>query len=376
MSVAGPERERLDAEAAGGEPPGTQVGAGTVVGTDPAAPAPGGAVPARLHALDAARGLAIVVMLVVMNPGPAGELPDQLHHPPWHGLTFADLFFPLFLFAVGVSMTLSRRGLDVRHALYRAGVLFVLGVALASLKHERLALTGVLQHIAGSYLLALAVLRLPRRWQPPVAAGMVVLAWVAFVAWAGPGADPWGRSGTLAHAVDARVNGGFTSEGTLQTAASAVTVLGGAFAGRWIRRVPDRRRLVRGVAAAAAAMLGLGLLMALAVPVNKRLWTPSFTVLTLGTSLAWLALGVWLVDVRRARRATAPLVHLGANPIFVYALSMAALAVLRNHGDALTPAFAPGGNVVAGAFAYAAAWTALWWLVAFVLYRRRIFVKI
>ncbi|HEX6417091.1 MAG TPA: heparan-alpha-glucosaminide N-acetyltransferase domain-containing protein [Acidimicrobiales bacterium] len=374
MNVAGP--ERLSEDVAGAEAPATDVTADTTVATGPAAPAPVASVSTRLHALDAARGLAIVVMLVVMNPGPAGELPDQLHHPPWHGLTFADLFFPLFLFAVGVSMTLSRRGLDPRHALYRAGVLFVLGVALASLKHERLALTGVLQHIAGSYLLALAVLRLPRRWQPPVAAGMVLLAWAAFVAWAGPGDDPWGRSGTLAHAVDGRVLGGFTSEGTLQTAASAVTVLGGAFAGRWIRQEPDRRRVARRVAAGAAVMLGIGLLMALSVPVNKRLWTPSFTVLTLGTSLAWLAAGVWLIDVRRVRRATAPLVHLGANPIFIYVLSMAALAVLRNHGDALTPAFAPGGSVVLGAFAYAVAWTALWWLVALVLYRRRIFVKI
>jgi predicted acyltransferase len=226
-----------------------------------------------------------------------------------------------------------------------------------------------------SYLLALAVLRAPRRWQLPLTVGLVAVLWAAFVAWAGP-ADAWDRSGTLAHDLDGWLLGGYTSEGTLQSVASTVTVLGGAFAGRLVRALPDRRVLAQRLAVYAAGLLGLGLLLAVVVPINKRLWTPSFTVLTLATSLAWLALGVWLVDVRGARRAVAPLVHLGANPIFLYVLSMAALALLRNHGDALTPAFVPAGSETAGAFAYAVGWTVLWWLVALVLDRRRIFVKI
>ena len=329
----------------------------------------------RLRALDAARGLAIVVMLVVMNPGPAGELPDQLHHPDWHGLTFADLFFPLFLFAVGVAMTLSPRGADARHVLFRAGVLLVIGIALGSLKHERLALTGVLQHIAGAYVVAFAVLRAPRRWQLPVTVGLLVAYWLAFVVGA-PGDDPWAQSGTLAHRVDETLLPGFTSEGTLQTLISAVTVLGGAFTGRVIAAVADRRDLLVRLVGAATVLIAAGVVLATVVPVNKRLWTPSFTVLTLGTSLAWLALGTWLIDLRGARRSTAPLVHLGANPIAIYVGFFASLSLLRNYGDGLTPDIAPGGSDVAGAFVHAAAWTALWWLVAYVLYRRRIFIKI
>jgi predicted acyltransferase len=329
----------------------------------------------RLWALDAARGLAIVVMLVVMNPGPASELPGQLHHPEWHGLTFTDLFFPLFLFAVGLAMTFSSRGQSVRHVLYRAAVLLVLGIALASLKHETFGATGVLQHIAGAYLVAFLVLRLPRRWQLPVTAGMVILYWVAFTVWA-PGDDPWAATGTLAHEVDGFILGGFTTEGTLQTLISGVTVLGGAFVGRLIHDVPDRERLLKLIAARAVGLIGLGLLLSLVVPLNKRLWTPSFTVLTVGTSLAWLAMGVWLVDLRGARRATAPLVHLGTNPIAIYVGSFTTLSLLRNYGDSLVPDIAPGDSVVAGAFLHAAAWTALWWIVAYALYRRRIFIKI
>jgi hypothetical protein len=52
------------------------------------------------------------------------------------------------------------------------------------------------------------------------------------------------------------------------------------------------------------------------------------------------------------------------------------LSLLRNYGGSLVPDIAPGSSVVAGAFVYAAAWTALWWLVAYALHRRRIFITL
>ena len=330
----------------------------------------------RLRSLDAARGLAIAVMLVTMNPGPLRGRPEQLIHPTWEGLRFVDLFFPLFLFAVGVSMTLSRRSLDGRQVLRRAAILFGLGVGLSSLKHEGLFLTGVLQHIAVSYVLAAAVLRAPRGWHRPLAAGIVVALWAAYVLWAA-GGDPWGQDGTdtLAHAVDDALYGGFRTEGTLQGVMSTVTVLGGAFAGYLIHRMPDRRRLFRALAVRSAGIVGLGLLLALAVPINKRLWSPSFAVLTVGTSYAMFAACLWALDIRRFRRLLAPLIHLGTNPITIYVLFMTALALSRNYGPDL-PRLAPLGSPSLGFLTYGLAWTALWWLLAFALYRRRIFLKV
>jgi predicted acyltransferase len=233
----------------------------------------------------------------------------------------------------------------------------------------------VLQHIAGAYLLAWAVLRLPRRVQVPVAIGIVGAMWIGFAAW-GAGGDPWAMGDTLAHDVDGVLLGSFTTEGTLQTLVSASTVLAGAFVGRLVRATPDAERLVRPVAAGAVGFVAAGLLMALVVPINKHLWTPSYTVLTIGTSLTLLALGLWLIDVCGMRRITEPLVHLGANPIAIYIASMAALFGLRNYADGLLPTIEPAGSAVAGAFLYAFAWTALWWLVARTLFRRQIFIKI
>jgi predicted acyltransferase len=329
----------------------------------------------RLVALDAARGLAITVMLLAMHPGSNRYDLAQLQHPTWHGLSFADLFFPLFLFAIGVSMTLSARATDLPYVLRRAGLLFVLGIALASLKHEGFVLTGVLQHIAGAYLLAFAILRAPRRWHVPLAGALVGVVWLGFVLWAG-GDDPWGRSGTFAHAVNDAVLGRFSSEGVVQTAISAVAIVGGSVAGHLTREVPDRRRLVRHLGIWAVALVGAGLLLSLAVPINKRLWTPSFAVLTVGTSFAWLALGVRLVDVAGRRRIVAPLVHLGTNPIAVYVAFMAALALLNNHAASWFPQLDPMGSLTLGATVYAVGWTALGWLFAYGLYRRRILIKI
>jgi predicted acyltransferase len=340
-----------------------------------APPEAGKPVSTRLHSLDAARGLAIVVMLVAMNPGPVGAFPDWLRHPRWEGLSFIDLFFPLFLFVVGVSMTLSRRAVNAGHVLRRAVVLFALGVALGSLKHQQFWVTGVLQHIAGAYVLAYAVLRAPRRWHLPLAATVLVGLWVAFVVWA-DGGDPWGTSGTLAHALDGRLIGRFSTEGTLQTVMSTVTVLGGAFAGYLIRALPDRRQLVRALAVRAGALMALGLLIALSVPINKRLWSPSFAVLTVGTSFALLAVGVWIADVRRAHRPIAPLVHLGTNPITVYVLFLASLSLLRNYAEPVLPTLAPMGGATADVAIYAVVWTIFWWGFAYLLYRRRIFLKL
>lgn len=353
--------------------PAVPTAAGELAG-EPQAP-PRHAAAGRLLALDAARGLAIAVMLLAMHPGPNQHDPYQLTHPDWHGLTFADLFFPLFLFAIGVSMTLSPRAADAGHVLRRTAKLFVLGVALASLKHERFALTGVLQHIAVANVLAFAVLQVPRRWHARIAAALVSLVWAGMVVWAW-GDDAWGRGGTLVHAVDEAVLGGYTSEGVIQSAFGAVTILGGTVAGRLVHQLADRRHLVRALAWRAAGLIGLALVMSLLVPINKRIWTPSFAVITLGTSFAWLALGVRLVDIAGRRALAAPLVQLGANPIAIYAAFMAALALLDNHARDWFPTLAPLGSPTLGSFLYGVAWLALGFVAAWALHRKRIFIKI
>jgi predicted acyltransferase len=329
----------------------------------------------RLASLDVTRGLALVILLLAGNPFLREHLPAQLKHPGWHGLSFADLFFPLFLFVVGVAMTLSRRAGSTRLVLRRTGLLLVVGIAISSFKHGEVHLTGVLQHIAGAYLLAWLVTRAPRRMQVPIATAILAAIWAGFLLWADPGSDPWGEDGSFAHAVNGWLIGGFSTEGVLQTVTSSVSVLGGAFVGRAVKERRDPRELLRRVAGHAIWLIGAGLLLALLVPINKRLWTPSYTVLTIGTSCAFFAFFIWVVDIHRRVGWVTPMRELGANPIAVYVGFIVVRALIDDY-SASVPALAPFGSDTAGALVYSSAWLFAGWLFARWLYRRRVFLRL
>src|SRR6266567_781387 len=107
----------------------------------------------RLLGLDALRGLAIVGMLLVDNRG-SQAMPSQFIHSTWNGLRIADVVFPVFLFAVGLSMEMSSRTANPRAVVVRALKLAALGCVLVAAVSHHLALSaGVLQHIAAAYVL-------------------------------------------------------------------------------------------------------------------------------------------------------------------------------------------------------------------------------
>ena len=61
----------------------------------------------RLTSLDVFRGMTIMLMTIVNNPGDWGNIYPPLEHAEWHGCTPTDLVFPFFLFIVGISSVLS-----------------------------------------------------------------------------------------------------------------------------------------------------------------------------------------------------------------------------------------------------------------------------
>lgn len=329
--------------------------------------------PRRLRSLDAIRGLAIVIMLLNANPFPRTHLWDQLTHPEWHGLHFADLFFPLFLFAMGAAMTLSTKTGSPRMVMRRVTILFLLGVALTSLKHGHLASAGVLQHIAIAYLVGWLVLLLPRKVHAAVAAALLTITWGLFVGWVAPGADPWSQDGTFAHSVNRAITGGFSTEGFVQSVVSAFNVIAGALVARGMKE-RETGPLVRWIGGHSAWLLLLALGLALLIPINKKLWTPSFAVLSTATSMMWLAFFVWVADIRRWRWSK-PLEQLGANPIAVYVVFMTATLVLARWRG-VWPQFALFGSQTLGQLMYGLVWVGLGLFFARWLYRRGTFVKI
>jgi predicted acyltransferase len=217
----------------------------------------------RILAIDVVRGLAVVGMLLVNDAGIPAAMPLALRHAPWQGLTVADQVFPLFLFTVGASMPFSERAQRPVAVLRRVAALVVLGSLLVSAKHHQLApSTGVLQQIAGAYLLAWAVLRLPRRTQLPAAAVLLAGLWAAFTFVPAAGVRPgsWASGSNLAEFVDRSLLGHYSEHGVLVMVASSVSVLAGVTAGRLLRRAPTagvtRRLLAVGGGHAGAGAAG------------------------------------------------------------------------------------------------------------------------
>ena len=61
----------------------------------------------RLISLDVFRGLTILLMTIVNNPGDWGNVYPPLLHADWNGCTPTDLVFPFFIFIMGVAVPLA-----------------------------------------------------------------------------------------------------------------------------------------------------------------------------------------------------------------------------------------------------------------------------
>lgn len=349
----------------------------------------------RLAALDVLRGLTVALMIVVENQGNGAHAFPGMRHAEWNGFTFADFVFPAFLFVMGASMAFSvRPGAPGAHGrvIRRAAVLFTLGLLLNSVGNggdwEGLRLMGVLQRIGVVYLLAaVLVLHVPVRKQVRVAAVVLVAYW-AMVLLPVPGREaatltpqvnvPGAVDRDLLGADHVYKGGAYDPEGLLSTLPAVVTVLAGFWAARWLRRQPLTSGTSRQMSVCATFLIGLGLAWGLVLPVNKRLWTSSYVVLTAGLSLLLLAACYQLVEVRGRRRWGWWATVFGMNAIVVYVASEQVGHWLDDWGWRrwlYDHVFSHAGLHV-GSLLYGVAFTALWWVVCWMLWRRRIFVKI
>ena len=336
--------------------------------------APSSSAGERIVALDAHRGLAIVVFILVNTAGIRAAMPYHLGHPTWHGLTFADTFFPVFLFAMGAAMEFSTRTQRVPSVARRVALLVVLGVGLSWLRTGGPQAAGVLQKIAVAYLVAWLVLRLPRRLHLPAAIAMLAAIWVAFASFGGPGGS-WEQGTNVAAVLDRLVLGHPATEGFATAIFAAVNVVGGSLVIRSIRGLAARDALVR-IVLWAAASLGLGLAVSIAIPVNKRMWTPSFIVLTHGIACLYLAAFWWIAEVRKRRWIVRPFVALGRNPIFIFVLFTAAHQLLGPIRSPVTGVLADALGPTAASLMWSGALTILGVVLAEWMDRRRVYVRV
>ena len=332
----------------------------------------------RLISLDVFRGMTIAGMILVNDPGSWSHVYAPLRHAPWHGLTPTDWVFPFFLFIVGVSISLAfeRRLSDgtqkselFRKAAIRSFILLAIGLGLkvfhtllqGNLTWESMRWVGVLHRIAIVYLgcsiLYLYTTRKTQVWiaaailvgyclllglvpvpiddtlktalasgEIKTAAGMIPLPEIRVIndSYIAANFEP---GLNLAAWIDRQLIPGrlwefsWDPEGFLSTLPSLVTGMAGMFTGMWIGRAKSTQRQAAGLMTAGCIALTCGGIWSWFMPLNKNLWSSSFTLYTAGLAALILGAMIWLIDgERKFSRLSVPFQIFGSNAIVAYIL--------------------------------------------------------
>ena len=294
----------------------------------------------RLISLDVFRGLTMVAMTIVNNPGSWSDVYPPLRHAEWNGWTITDLVFPFFIFIVGAAIPYSLgKYLDtqVQKAVYlrifkRAAVLFVLGLILAGFPYfdlSSLRIMGVLQRLAICYLVAsLMYLHTRPMHQVGVAVICVVSYWLLMLI------PPPDRETLLQTKDDNlgawldriifgtahlwKVSKTWDPEGLLSTLPALFNTLAGTLTGSYLRSQAQPIEKAAGMFFAGSILLGIGGALDWAFPINKSIWSPSYAVFTSGYAMVVLAMCYYAIDVKGWKKWSNPLVVFGVNALLLF----------------------------------------------------------
>ncbi len=360
----------------------------------------------RLLSLDVFRGMTIAGMILVNNAGDWSHIYWPLEHAEWHGWTPTDLIFPFFLFIVGVSMVLSfdarrargdARGQLLFHSLKRSAIIFALGLFLNGYPHfalHTIRIPGVLQRIAVVYLIASVIVLFLGRTARMITTAVLLIGYfllMGLVPVPGIGAGVLTMDGNLAGYIDRAlmynhlyITHRFDPEGVLSTIPAIASCLLGVFTGEAIRG-KQPRQVVHVLLMGAAIGLSLGKLWAFWFPINKNLWTSSYTLFTAGFAMAVLAACSYLIDVCEWKSWAQPFVWFGVNPLAIYFLASwlgkASVSHTFNGSRWKTIVYDKYfahlfASPYLNSLAYATAFVLLFWIVAWALHRQKIFIKV
>lgn len=375
----------------------------------------------RFEALDVLRGLFMIGMLLANNAGDWGHIWTQLDHAEWHGFTMTDMVFPGFMTCVGLSMTLSlnRRMKEggkktmALHALRRALIIVAIGLFLNGLSgfdfhyfdlanwfaHWRF--PGVLQRIGICYGLASGLVLLHSHvsadgklviharalglWALGLLAGYAAL--LTFVPVPGYGAGHWDAEASWPAYVDRMVFGfnhiwreakTYDPEGVLSTFPAIANILGGILIGLFIQDKGPKNAVV-GTAVIGLMLLVAGLAIDPYVPIIKKMWTPSFVLVTLGIASLLLAGLMLVMDKWGHVKWAMPIRVFGTNAILAYVVSWVlgvALDMVGVSGAIITWMHGVIADPYLMSFLYALGFLFVIWLILLPFYLKRVFIRV
>ena len=390
----------------------------------------------RLISLDALRGYTIALMVIVNDPGSWSHVYPPLLHAKWHGITLTDLVFPFFLFIVGVSITLAyTRRADAgagkkdlyRKIVSRAVKIMLLGWFLwlwPTFDFAGMRYVGVLPRISLVFL-ACAVIFLNTSWKQQVwIASLVLVGYWLLMALVPVPIDDVIRNalatgqvqyseGSLAIGPISQISNGLIAanyepgvnitawldrvvvpgdfwqetwdpEGLMSTFPAIVTGVIGMLIGKLILSIEDPHRKLTWVFFAGFSMYLLGGAWGWLMPLNKNLWTSSYTLWTAGMCTMGLAACILVVDLLGYTRGTKLGRVYGANAITSYVLAWMLTLVFYSGifgGESLNGLWMDGMTSAGippklASLAYAIMYTLIIYIPAYLLYRKKIFIKV
>ncbi len=328
----------------------------------------------RYYSLDVFRGATVCLMILVNNPGSWSHIYGPLEHAPWHGLTPTDLVFPFFLFAVGNAMAFVMTRLEGagdaqfwKKIIKRTILIFGIGLFLnwwpfvrwqngelvvnswtwvnAEGRIVGVRILGVLQRIAICYFFG-SVIVYYLKVRGAFLAGLIFLLLYWLLCVVGNPSDPYSIAGWFGTRVDLAIlqephmyhgeGVAFDPEGLMSTIPAIVQVIFGFLVGDYIRK---RGKHIEGLTdnavkgfeiyqtltvlfVAAIGFIVAGYAWGLSFPVNKKIWTSSYVLVTTGMALAILSTLVYAIEVKKARNWVTRFFDVfGKNALFVFALS-------------------------------------------------------
>jgi predicted acyltransferase len=387
----------------------------------------------RNIAVDVYRGFVMLLMMaeVLQFARVSAALPTSLFwkvlawnqtHSEWFGCSLHDTIQPSFSFLVGVALPysiasrLAKGGTFWKlfaHALWRSLLLVALGVFLRSMSHSQTYFTfeDTLSQIGFGYPFLFVLGFRPPKWAWAALGVILGGYWLVWALYPLPGAGfgwqsvgvsaawnaqhnftgfaaHWNKNYNLGNRFDQWLLNLFPREHafvynsggylTLSFIPTLGTMIMGLVAGRWLRdaapRIPMKRLLTAGVIGVA---VGLLLHYAHICPVVKRIWTSSWTLFSGGLCFLFLAAFSWVIDVKRHRKWSFPLVVIGMNSIAAYCIAhFLENFITTSFRIHLGPNFFEFLGTGLQPLMEGATVLLCYWLVLFWMYRRKLFLKV
>jgi predicted acyltransferase len=369
----------------------------------------------RYLALDVFRGMTVCFMIIVNSPGSWHLAYSPLLHASWHGFTPTDLVFPSFLFAVGNAMAFVMYKYEAqpssvfwKKTIKRTVIIFLLGylmywfpffessadggLALKPIAETRI--LGVLQRIALCYFFASVIIYYGSKkfaiWFSIIS---LLLYWIILYT-LGEANDPYSLPGNYGLQLDLLLFGdkhlyhgegiAFDPEGLLSTLPSIVNVIAGYLVGDYIRTHRASYESIAKLLMMGAVLIFIALTWNMFFPINKKLWTSSFVLLTVGLGTVILPVLMYIIDIRKQQRWTSFFVVFGRNPLFIYLLSEIGLMLLlmlpsseNNARDWLyTDFFGSFSGPLLASFLFAFFFMLACWAVGYFMDKKKIYIKV